>query len=340
LKSIYFILAALVFSVYYLGILFGPFLQSLLVAFLLAMSTNSIQSIVSRKIKGSVLTSAIMTFLLTMLFFAPLVYLAAQAIDFLNQVDKQDIMTLIDQAQKWIAAIPKEYDFIKDQLASLITGDKVTEIVSKLGFVGKSSLGFFTNMIFILIFYFFFTLFGHRMSKFLRDTTPLKSDDMNTIIDEVSSVMGVTFYSIVFTVILEGLLFGIFIQFFGYNGFLLGILYGIASLLPVIGGAVVWIPVAILQYLHGDMTSAVIIALYTIVVISLFADTILKPLVIKFINKNVVKKPTDISELLIFFSIFAGLTTFGFWGMIMGPAIISIFISIMNLIRRYNLKDI
>jgi len=36
---------------------------------------------------------------------------------------------------------------------------------------------------------------------------------------------------------------------------------------------------------------------------------------------------------LIFFAIVAGLSTFGFWGMIIGPAMISLFISIMELIK-------
>ena len=43
-----------------------------------------------------------------------------------------------------------------------------------------------------------------------------------------------------------------------------------------------------------------------------------------------------INELLIFFSIVAGLSTFGFWGMIIGPAMVTFFISIMNLLKKYS----
>jgi predicted PurR-regulated permease PerM len=46
-----------------------------------------------------------------------------------------------------------------------------------------------------------------------------------------------------------------------------------------------------------------------------------------------VKTPTAVNELLIFFAIFAGLTTFGFWGMILGPAITTLFLSLLKLYK-------
>ncbi|MFY4845254.1 AI-2E family transporter, partial [Aliarcobacter butzleri] len=55
-----------------------------------------------------------------------------------------------------------------------------------------------------------------------------------------------------------------------------------------------------------------------------------------YINKKIIKTPTNVNALLIFFSIVAGLSTFGFWGMIIGPAMVSLFISIMNLLKKYS----
>ena len=65
--------------------------------------------------------------------------------------------------------------------------------------------------------------------------------------------------------------------------------------------------------------------------ISIVADTFLKPIVIKFINDKLVKIPTKINELLLFFSMIAGISTFGFWGLILGPAIVTFFISTIKL---------
>ena len=46
-----------------------------------------------------------------------------------------------------------------------------------------------------------------------------------------------------------------------------------------------------------------------------------------------IKSNTKVNELLIFFSIIAGLSTFGFWGMILGPAITTLFISSLKLLH-------
>jgi len=120
---------------------------------------------------------------------------------------------------------------------------------------------------------------------------------------------------------------------FGYNGLLFGVLYGFASLIPVIGGIIMWLPVCIYEATTGSLSNAIFIAIYSVFIISIVADTFIKPVIINYINKKVVNNKTKISTLLIFFAIVAGLSTFGFWGMIIGPAMISLFISIMELIK-------
>ena len=58
--------------------------------------------------------------------------------------------------------------------------------------------------------------------------------------------------------------------------------------------------------------------------------------VLKYINQKIVKTPTALNEILIFFSIIAGLSSFGFWGMIIGPATVTFFISIIQLLKKHS----
>jgi predicted PurR-regulated permease PerM len=44
------------------------------------------------------------------------------------------------------------------------------------------------------------------------------------------------------------------------------------------------------------------------------------------------------NELVIFFSIIAGLSSFGFWGMILGPAITAFFLTILKLFEEKSLE--
>jgi predicted PurR-regulated permease PerM len=112
--------------------------------------------------------------------------------------------------------------------------------------------------------------------------------------------MSVVFYSILLSAILQGALFSVIGMYFGYDGLLLGIFYGFASLIPIIGGALMWVPICALEVAHGNTTTAIIIASYSIIVISVIADTFIKPLIIKYINDKMVKTPTTVNELLIF----------------------------------------
>jgi predicted PurR-regulated permease PerM len=157
-------------------------------------------------------------------------------------------------------------------------------------------------------------------------------EETTLLTKEISSVMGVVFYSILVTAMFEGILFGLAVSFMGYNGLLFGIMYGFASLIPVVGGTLMWLPFMLFEFSQDNTTGAIFIAAYSIVVISIIADTFIKPLIIKEINSRLLKEDDNkINELVIFFAIIAGLATFGFWGMILGPAITAFFLTILKL---------
>ncbi|MDD3592761.1 MAG: AI-2E family transporter, partial [Sulfurovum sp.] len=136
-----------------------------------------------------------------------------------------------------------------------------------------------------------------------------------------------------------GVLFGAMASYYGFNGLLFGVIYGFASLIPVIGGAVVWVPVSLYAWTNIDGETALVIAIYSVIVISIIADTFIKPLIIKVIKENLLKSTIEINEIVIFFSILAGITTYGFWGMILGPAITSFLIAITKVYIDYNQEE-
>ena len=150
-----------------------------------------------------------------------------------------------------------------------------------------------------------------------------------TLFKETQEVMGLVFYSTLVTAIFEGLLFGVFVQFYNFDGLFFAVMYAFASLIPVVGGVMMWLPLSLYLYANGLTREAIEVALYSIIVISIIADTFVKPLIIKYIKQEL-NNSIELSPLLIFFSIVAGLSTFGFWGVVLGPAITSIFISVLK----------
>ena len=141
--------------------------------------------------------------------------------------------------------------------------------------------------------------------------------------------MSVVFYSTILTALLEGMLFGFIVSFFGLDFFFFAVMYAFASLIPVIGGIIMWGPVSLYLYSQGNIHGAIIVALYSIIVISIIADTFIKPLIIVGVKKFF-ETEIEINSLLIFFAIVAGLSSFGLWGIIIGPAITTMFISVLK----------
>ncbi|HEG4988589.1 TPA: AI-2E family transporter, partial [Campylobacter jejuni] len=93
----------------------------------------------------------------------------------------------------------------------------------------------------------------------------------------------------------------------------------------------IYVPVSLYEFASNNLNSALVIFIYSVIVISFIADTLIKPLIIKWINKKLVKTPTKINELLIFLAMIAGISTFGFWGIILGPAILTFFVSTLRM---------
>ena len=150
-------------------------------------------------------------------------------------------------------------------------------------------------------------------------------------------MVSVVFYTLVGVMIAQGLAFGIFIAFFdGYNPLLLGFLVAIMSILPILGTGLVWVPIAVNEYLQGNIFNALIISIYSYAMMAFFIDNILKLIILNFVNKKVSKNKHRINEFIIFFAIVGGLSTFGFWGFILGPAIIALAITTLVSLRKAN----
>jgi predicted PurR-regulated permease PerM len=310
---------------------YQPFLLSMGVATLLTMATFNFTQKMMRVTRSTTAASAISTLLLSVLLFAPIIYLATVGVHYLGHIDMVGIQASILTLKESL----KDIHFLDEWSKQYLTEEKISEVFANLTqyltAVSTKGLGFMKNMVLVVVFYFFINYYGNRffdnILKFL-PVSPAKGENM---FQEISGTMEVVFYSIIITAIFEGLLFGILMSFFGFNGLFFGVVYGFASLIPVVGGFIVWAPVSLYVWTKMDGQTALFIATYSIVVISIIADTFIKPFIIKVVQDNFLENSVRINSLLIFFSILAGMSTYGFWGMILGPAITTFLIAITTL---------
>jgi len=274
------------------------------------------------------------------LILASYVVLATKGLNYASQLDFNSVNTILTKIKLLVGDMP----YIGDIVKKYLTAEQVLPFVQNfslyIGKLGTKGLTFVKDSFLVVLFYSLIVYNQEKITQFLYNILSTSKIESMKMLDEISSTMEIVFFSIIVTAILEGMLFGIFISFYGFNGLFLGFVYGFTSLIPVVGGLIVWLPVSMLAWSKIDSSAAITIALYSIIVISFFADTIIKPIVIKLIKEKFLKSTIKIDELLIFFSIIAGMGSYGFWGMILGPAITTFAITTTKMYLEYNKKSV
>jgi predicted PurR-regulated permease PerM len=323
-----------VITTYFMYITYQRFLMDIVVAILLAISLSKVYAFLEKKINNKYISSTIITLLLGILLFGPLFYFITESAGLIHKVTPNTIHLIVEKVNTLFTYLP---DMISQKIKEYFSTNHLNLIYKNLAsliapLTAKSAL-FLKDMILIVIFFFFTILYGKDILKFLESVSPLDKNKYETLLRDTQEVMGLVFYSAMFTAVFEGLLFGGFIQIYGFDGLFFTVMYAFASLIPVVGGVIMWLPISLYLYSTGDIKGAIIVALYSVIVISIIADTFIKPLIIDMIKKHMHNK-IELNSILIFFSIVAGLSSFGFWGVIIGPAITSIFISILKFYKK------
>ena len=315
--------------------IYQPFLLSMTVAMLLAMATTNMSRHMVRVFKSRKLVALIMAVLLIMLIMAPIFYVATTGVEYLSHFDKDSIKAMFDSTRLMTKDIPYLGKWVEEYLRVEKVTPYIKDISLYLTTMGSKGVGFIKNIIFIIVFYAAIVYYQDRFFQLITVLIPAPREDSQSMVSELVSTMEVVLYSIIVTALFEGLLFGIFVGYLGFNGLLFGVIYGFASLIPVIGGAIVWVPVAFYAWSQMGADIAIVVALYSIIVISILADTFVKPMIIKFIKEDMLKNAAKMDELVIFFSISAGMSTYGFWGTILGPAITTFLFAATRVYIRY-----
>ncbi|CAF1457837.1 unnamed protein product [Didymodactylos carnosus] len=109
------------------------------------------------------------------------------------------------------------------------------------------------------------------------------------------------------------------------RAFTLGLLTGLAALVPIIGTAIVWIPIAIGLILQSQYVKAGIMVGVGVLVIGSI-DNLLRPLFSKL-------GALEMSTLLLLLSIFGGIEMLGPWGALLGPVVVRLTTEALVLVR-------
>jgi predicted PurR-regulated permease PerM len=316
------------FAVY---LTYKPYLMDIAIASLMAISFGKVDLMLSRYIRNRYIIATILTLVLALLIFGPAIYFLVETGKYISHFSIEDVKKILIKVQELISYIPVIK--IRDELLSFFQPEKVMELYNKIvpivATITAKSAVFIKDTFLIIIFFFFAILYGREILLYIMRIIPIDDYKLKTLFFQTSEVMSVVFYSTILTALLEGLLFGIVVSFYGLDFFLFMTMYAFSSIIPVIGGILMWGPVSLYLYAIGNTTGAIVVAVYSIVIISIVADTFVKPAIIAVV-KDFFGTETQLNSLVIFFAIVAGLSSFGIWGLIIGPAVTTMFISVLK----------
>ena len=335
LRKFFLLLVVAAISVLFVAMIRG-FLMALLLAAVLAGLMYPIYDWILRRVKGRRTLASILTLAIAIVaVFAPLTALAGivvqQAVALSSNIGDM-IKPYIDNPdllQKQLALVPgsKRIEPFLPQIA-----ERAAQIVSSLGAflvrqvsaATSGTVAFLFDAAVTLYALFFFFIHGKRYLRTVLSYLPFSAHDGARLIDRFISVTKATMKGTLLVGIVQGTINGIGFWIAGLPApAFWGAVMIVLSVLPVIGGALVWVPAAILLALTGRTLPAVVLVVICAGV-SGTVDNLLRP--------RLVGRDTQMPDLLILISTLGGISLFGAPGFIVGPLVAAFFITLWQIL--------
>jgi predicted PurR-regulated permease PerM len=202
-----------------------------------------------------------------------------------------------------------------ENIASLANRASQVLVQSSVGVVG-GALGFVARAFFVLFTMFYLFRDAPAAVGALQSVLPMRRDRSAALLHHIREVINASVYGVVAIAAVQGLLGGLMFWILGARAaVLLGVLMALMSMVPMVGGALVWVPVALVYALTGGLAKAAILTVWCVLVVGT-ADNVLRP--------RLVGGRTQMHDLLIFFSVLGGLQVFGMVGLLVGPVVFAV----------------
>ncbi len=207
--------------------------------------------------------------------------------------------------------------------AGELVGAVTQFFVNGLQAATMGTMNFIFTVSILLYAMFFFLMDGDKLLDKILFYMPLDDDDERRLLAKFTSVTRATIKGTVIIGIIQGGASGIAFAVAGiHSSVFWGAVMTVLSIIPGIGTALIWLPAAFWLGVQGQWIKAVCLVAFCGLVVG-SVDNLLRP--------RLVGKDTEMHDLLILFSTLGGITMFGIIGIIIGPIVAALFVTIWEI---------
>ncbi|WP_295537672.1 AI-2E family transporter [uncultured Pseudacidovorax sp.] len=197
--------------------------------------------------------------------------------------------------------------------------------------IGQNTFDFLVSFFVMLYLLFFLLRDGADLSKTIREAVPLARPHTHYLLNKFTTVIRATVKGNVVVAAVQGTIGGLAFALLGVQGALLwGVVMAFLSLLPAVGAALIWAPVAIYFLASGAIVKGLVLIFVGVFVIGL-VDNLLRPIL--------VGKDTQMPDYIVLISTIGGMALFGISGFVIGPVVAALFMAVWGLFMASNEED-
>ena len=234
---------------------------------------------------------------------------------------------------EWIPFYDKIEPYFSQIASKLgeLAGKIGTYVVNGISAGTRGTATFLLNLFVMLYAMFFFLMDGPKLRDALYSFLPLSNTDSQRLTDKIVSVTRATVKGTLVIGIVQGGMGGLGFAVAGIKGAAFwATIMAVLSIIPAVGTALVWVPGVIYLFVKGQTFAAIALLIWCAAVVGT-VDNVLRP--------RLVGSDTEMPDLLILLSTLGGLSMFGMVGLIIGPVIAALFLTVWD-IYTVTFKDV
>ncbi len=310
-----------------------PFLSILLWASVLVMVFYPVYRRILHKLNGrSTLAAILSTVLVLATIILPMVAVTGMVVAELESTARDlqaEIPRHLERLPEFLELVYRYTGMTQEELKKAVqTGARTgsqTLLGGLLSLVG-GAVGFLINLGFVSFTMFYLFIDGDKAVLSLRDWLPLERSQSHALLMRAGEIISASVYGVIVLAVIQGTLGGLMFWWLGLPSPLLwGVVMILFATIPMLGTFVIWVPAAIYLAANGFYIKAIILTLWGSIVIGM-SDNLLRP--------TLVGKKAKMHDLMIFFSVLGGLQAFGVLGILMGPVVLAVSLTLLEAFRR------